>query len=349
MRELCELANSQRFFPPMREWMEKHSTRFNNLLVTCLTAEQPEVAQEACLAFAYLARKFNNAMQGGMDNVINSLIRLLAVLMVPRDNQISVYRKALEQHADLQMIRATPQPFHFPRQSYDFTDVHHQLISCVYYTIADLLYNIPSPSLLVFFECRIFRRREMTRTLLFRILNSISQNISDLREHAESLEKPMPPKEDEAAFTAETARRAKIAEVWDRLPGRMYTEILRAYHDYNAMNKELILEIMEFLRASSRIKLAIFDEETIRALELYTGHTAEGHANETMKIKRPSKRISVSEKPQNLELNLADDDLDEYEEDESRFDSEPDNDPQTWRPSVVPDKLPSFFNYDDGA
>ncbi|VDL95214.1 unnamed protein product [Schistocephalus solidus] len=348
LRELCELANSQRFFPPMRDWMEKHSTRFNQLLTTCLTAEQPEVAQEACLAIAYLARKFNNAMLGGMEQVISSLVRLLAILMVPRENQITVYRKALEQHADLQLIRATPQPFHFPRQSYSFTDVHHHLISCVYYTIADLLYNIPNPSLLVFFECRIFRRREMTRTLLFRILSSVSQNISELREQAESLEEPMPPKENEEAFTAETARRAKISEVWDRLPARMYTEILRVYHDFNAINKELILEIMEFLKASSPIKLAIFGDETIRALEIYTGHTAEGHPTETVKIKRQSKRISLSEKPTNLEVHLTGTDLDADEDDESSFDSDEDNDPQTWRPSVVPDRIPSFLNYNSG-
>ncbi|BHF74419.1 hypothetical protein SprV_0501750500 [Sparganum proliferum] len=348
LRELCELANSQRFFPPMREWMGKHSFRFNRLLTTCLTAEQPEVAQEACLAIAYLARKFNNDMLSGMEQIISSLIRLLAILMIPRENQISLYRKALEHHADLELIRATPQPFHFPRQTYSFTDVHHHLVSYVYYTIADLLYNIPNPSLLLFFECRIFHRREMTRTLLFKILSSISQNIDELREQAESLEEPMPPKENEEAFNAESARRAKMSETWDRLPGRMYTEILRVYNDYNAVNKELILDIMELLKASSPIKLAIFGEETIKALEIYTGHTSEGHLTGTVKIKKQSKRISLSEKPTTLDVNLIGADLDADEEDESSFESDEDKDPQTWRPSVVPDRIPSFLNYGGG-
>ncbi|VDL95212.1 unnamed protein product [Schistocephalus solidus] len=362
MRTIREIANTPEKLPILCDWMQKHSQDLISALVYCLNLEHEELAEEACFTAAFLARKCRLDMQGGIDSLIAGLIRTMAIAMVPRENHVDAYREARERHNDLELIRAKPMPFHFPRQTYDFTEVHHRLIGVVYYTIADILYSVPLPKLYHFFECRIFRRKEMTRTLLFQILYVIALSLPELMEEAKIIDRREVPEGDKGAAAAEELRRAKVAQEWDDLPALLYTEILRVYEDNNQKNKDLILDIMEFCRVNAPVRLPIFEADAITALELYNaragGLKVDGTGNDKITVTGGAisatsgattatpKRLSIVVQPNLLKDPMTAISLeDEGAEDSFSYDSEMSLQQELVRKSQVPARLPSILNF----
>ncbi|BHF74427.1 hypothetical protein SprV_0501751300 [Sparganum proliferum] len=377
MRTIREIANTPEKLTILSEWMQKHSQEVISALVYCLNLEHEELAEEACFTAAFLARKFRLGMQAGSESLIAGLIRTMAIAMVPKENHIDAYREARERHNDLELIRGKPMPFHFPRQTYDFAEVHHRLIGVVYYTIADILNSIPLPKLYHFYECRIFRRKEMTRTLLFQILYVITLCLPELKEEAKIVDRREVPEGDKGAAAAEELRRAKVAQEWDDLPALLYTEILRAYEDNNLKNKDLILDIMEFCRLNAPVRLPIFEADAITALELYNARTGGLKTDASVTDKPTStggggggggggaaaaavggtpaasgaapaapKRLSIVVQPNLLKDPSAVPSTEgEPEDDSFSYNSELSTQLELVRKSQVPDRLPSILNF----
>ncbi|VDN33211.1 unnamed protein product [Dibothriocephalus latus] len=179
-----------------------------------------EIVIEACFTIAFLARRFHFELYDEMDSLIGALVRMVAVGMVPLENHVTLYREEADRHKDREMVSSRPLAFHFPRMRVKFAESQQRMVGIFYYTIADLLYSLPWPKLILFFECRIFRRKEMTRSLLFGILTSICMNLRELRSETDRLSKITPLPEADSAATA---------RLWEDLPANMYLELLRAY------------------------------------------------------------------------------------------------------------------------
>nr|VZI11096.1 unnamed protein product [Spirometra erinaceieuropaei] len=260
LRQLREIAASDNYSVQMSNYLKAHPGEINRMIIHILDFNHTEVAIEACFTIAFLARRFHFELYEGMDSLIAALVRTMAVGMVPLESYVTLYREEADRHKDREMLSSRPLPFYFQRMRVEFSECQHRLVGVIYYTIADLLYSLPWPKLILFFECRVFRRKEMTRSLLFEILASICMNLRELRSEADRLSKitPLPP--------AETAAAARL---WDDLPANMYLELLRACNDKNPKNSVLIEGMMSILRASAPVKLPIFEEDALRVFEYY--------------------------------------------------------------------------------
>ncbi|VDQ00819.1 unnamed protein product [Trichobilharzia regenti] len=260
----------------------------NECIASTLSTEHRDLIQEACYTVAYLARVYRFKMYDKIEVVIATLVRTLAVLLLPWENYVEQYREAKERHNDMELARGRSILFHYPQMQCSFSEASHRVIGCIYYTLGDLIFSLPSPKLICFFECRIFRRKEMTRTLLFTILHVIILNLSELRSEAEKLSS------EEGTISVTEPSGGKKYQIhseamWNELPANLYSDIIRVYNDRNRTNKVMITEIMAMLRAEAPEKLPLFEEATLKALELYTGGSA-GRVGETYQIGRTAGR-----------------------------------------------------------
>ncbi|VDL95215.1 unnamed protein product [Schistocephalus solidus] len=266
LRQLREIAASDTYSVQMSDYIRSHPGEINRMIIHILDFSHTEVAIEACFTIAFLARRFHFELYDEMDSLIAALVRMVAVGMVPLENYVTLYREEADRHKDREMVSSRALPFYFQRMPVEFSECQHRMVGMLYYTIADLLFSLPWPKLILFFECRIFRRKEMTRTLLFDILASLCMNLRELRNEADRLSKITPPPQAESAVTA---------GLWDDLPANMYLELLRACNDKNPKNSALIEGMMSILRASAPVKLPIFEEDALRVFEYYFQGTTE--------------------------------------------------------------------------
>ncbi|VDM31546.1 unnamed protein product [Hydatigera taeniaeformis] len=321
LRQLCELANTPRRLKDFDEWVKHHTTQLHNALIFCLNAENPVIVEEASLTIAFLARKLHFSLLKAAETLITAMVTAIAVAMAPTESHVEQMRKALDFHAEMEISKGRTLDFHFPRLNYEFVEPKFRPIGYVYYAIADFLYNVPHPFLIHYFQCRILRRKEMTRKHLFKILFALIENMGELEEfakkHCPRVEKPKPqivekpppntgifkpttpssgfPKQssvrqgatDEAEGESETwiyKPEVYRREQWETLPSKLYVEMLRAYHDRNAENRNIIANIMAVLRSIAHVKLP--------ALDLTSGSKLEYLRDDS--IDRFSKRIRIA-------------------------------------------------------
>ncbi|CAH8870759.1 unnamed protein product [Trichobilharzia szidati] len=292
LRTLCQISANSDNHQAFEEWLSMHRGLMNECIANTLCTEHHDLIQEACYAVAYLARVYRFKMYDKIEVVIATLVRALAVLILPWENYIEQYREAKERHNDLELARGRSILFHYPQMQLSFSEAKHRVIGCIYYTLGDLIFSLPSPKLICFFECRIFRRREMTRTVLFTILHVVVLNLSELRSEAVRLSsEERPIRITEPSGGPLTSKKYQIYNeaMWNELPANLYSDIIRAYNDRNRTNKVMITEIMAMLRAQAPEKLPLFEEATLKALELYTGGSA-GRVGETYQIGRTTGR-----------------------------------------------------------
>lgn len=268
LKNLCMLAQSKNTFNQMKFWVQKNAGRLNTILIGCVDVEDRALSMEACYTIAFLARKFNFHMMKGLQIVIAGLVRALAICMILEETNTEIYRVALDRHTDLTTAKGRALPFHPPIFAYRFEDVHHQLIACIYYTLADILFSVPHPSLLHFYACRIFRRKEMTRTMLFHIMEAVTDNLPDMEIEAKRLCNQFDEKKDDTELLE-----MYQSNEWHNLPELVYTNLLRVYIDLNVVNKQLITNILNMLRTYAPKRLAIFEDDVLRALTVYNDST----------------------------------------------------------------------------
>ncbi|TPP39698.1 hypothetical protein FGIG_08336 [Fasciola gigantica] len=294
VRTFCRAAADPKDRDIYSTWLGSNVASLNEALANCLGTEHRDLTQETCFTIAYLARQFHFQMNDKLDLVIAALVRAMAMALIPWESYVEQYREAKERHNDIELARGRTVAFHHPRMEYQFSEVNHGVLGCIYYTLGDLLFSCPIPKLIHFFECRIFRRREMTRNLLFTILHVVVVNLTELKAEAErlsSLAKQATATTIRGSDRAGplTSRRGKLysESMWSELPANLYSDIIRVYNDRNRANKVLINEIMALLRAHAPEKLPMFEEATLKALELYTG-SGGGRLTETYQIGRPT-------------------------------------------------------------
>ncbi|KAA0183503.1 hypothetical protein FBUS_00708 [Fasciolopsis buskii] len=294
VRIFCRAAADPNNLEVYSKWLGLNAAILNEALANCLGTEHRDLTQETCFTIAYLARKFHFQMTTKLDLVIGALVRAMATTLIPWESYVEQYRDAKERHNDIELARGRNIAFHHPRMEYQFSEVNHRVLGCIYYTLGDLLFNCPMPKLIHFFECRIFRRREMTRNLLFTILHVVVINLNELKSEAERLATLAKQLSSENLPSLDgagplTSRRGKLYSetMWNDLPANLYSDIIRVYNDRNRANKMFINEIMALLRAHAPEKLPIFEEATLKALELYTG-SGGGRLTETYQIGRPT-------------------------------------------------------------
>lgn len=290
LRTLCQLGNTPDRLHDFVQWMETNGPKLNEALASCLALHPQELAQETCFAIAILARRLHFSMLKGFEILVVSLLRVMALGMVPRELSVEALHAARQRHEEQQLYRRRKQEFHQPPAKYAYSEVFHRLIGIVYFTLADLLYNIPHPEIIHFFETRIIRRREMTRILLFRILDSISTNLSDIREEALRLSSP-PETETKGEVVPLPISDSYDVDLWNRLPILLYTDLLRAYNDSNFFNRELISAILNMLRFHAPTKDPIMDDMTLKILENYfaqeNAEKAQADKNKKLSINLP--------------------------------------------------------------
>ncbi|VDD82994.1 unnamed protein product [Mesocestoides corti] len=321
LRQLCEVANTPTRLKDLEEWAKSHTSRLYNALIYCLNVENVVVVEEACITIAFLARKLHFTLLSGAENMVTALVSAMAFAMSPTESHAEKLRKALDFHAEMEMAKGRTLEFHFPRLDYGLEEPKFRLIGYVYFTLADFLYNIPHPFLIHYFQCRILRRKEMTRTHLFKIFFAICDNLVELEENAKELcprvkkpppkpvtkptpllgldSKKVPPmkkttgggkqKEDEKdsdpfMYKPEIYRK----EQWDALPPKLYTEMFRAYNDRNPENRNIISSTMTVLRSVSHVKLPAFDASLIQKLEFLNAESLE-RGNKHIRIATPAK------------------------------------------------------------
>ncbi|VDM25137.1 unnamed protein product [Hydatigera taeniaeformis] len=257
LHTLCKVAATESLIIPFIEWMKTNSERLNDALASCLIVDCQELAQECCFTIAFLARRLHFSMRGGVEVLIDTLIRLMARALLPREKNVTAYRDAQRLHEERDRLKKSLTIFHPPPLKYNYYEVYHRLIGIIYYTLADLLYSIPLPELVRFFTFRIFRRREIARLLLFQILDSVTGNISEIREEAENL-------------ASKTEKSEMYDEnIWRLLPSILYLDILRAYSEINIVDREYPNTILNILRAQATQKYPLMDEKTLANVEQY--------------------------------------------------------------------------------
>ncbi|KAA3679278.1 uncharacterized protein DEA37_0001006 [Paragonimus westermani] len=294
IRTLCKLAVEPRDYEKMAEWLTHNAALLNEAVATSMSTDSRDLIQELCIGIAYLARKFRFSLYDKLELVIAALVRAMAIALIPWESYVEQFREAKEHHNDLELARGRQIIFHHPRIEYQFHEVNHRVLGCIYYTLGDLLFSCPSPKLIHFFECRIFRRKEMTRNLLFTILHVVVINLAEIQAEAERLVNldRQPSSVSVPASRSMTplmSRRGKIYSetLWHELPANLYSDIIRVYNDRNRANKILINEIMVMLRTHAPDKLPLFEEATLKALEMYTG-AGGGRLTGTYPIGRPA-------------------------------------------------------------
>lgn len=255
LHTLCKVAATESLVTQFIQWMKTNSERLNDALASCLILDSQELAQECCFAIASLARRLHFSMKGGVEILIDTLIRLMARALIPREKNITAYREARQLHEERERLKKSLALFHPPPLNYKYCEIYHRLIGVIYYTLADLLYSIPLPELIRFFTFRIFRRREMARLLLFKILDSLVSNLGEIQEEAENL-----------------AAKAGVLEmydenIWRLLPSVLYMDILRAFSETNIANREYPNAVLNILRAQATQKYPLMDEKTVANVE----------------------------------------------------------------------------------
>ncbi|KAM7539106.1 hypothetical protein Aperf_G00000054811 [Anoplocephala perfoliata] len=299
LRQLCELANSIPQVKDFEEWARRHSTQLHNAFIYCLNIENPLVIEETAVTISFLARKLHFALLKSAETLITAMVAVLAIAMTPTETHVEALRRALDFHQEMEITKARSLAFHFPRQNYEFSEPKFRIIGYIYYALADFLYNVPYPFLIHYFQCRILRRKEMTRRYLFRILYAIIENLSDLEDfamkHCPKVEKPKVPIEEERAPPTKpifnplvnTATQQKPVEKkneaksdslmykpdiyrkeqWENLPAKLYIEMFRAFKDRNPDNQNIIANILTELKSISHVKLPTIDLSTANKLE----------------------------------------------------------------------------------
>ncbi|KAG5443850.1 hypothetical protein CSKR_202883 [Clonorchis sinensis] len=292
MRTICKLAVDEDDRERMGNWLANNAGLLNEAVAASLATECRDLLQELSIGISFLARQFRFRLYDKLELVIAGLVRSMAIVLVPWETYVEQFRDAKEHHNDLELARGRQLVFHHPRIEYQFHEANHRVLGCIYYTLGDLLFSCPSPKLIHFFECRIFRRKEMTRNFLFTILNVVVTNLSEIQSEAEQLAnvEKQPSSVSIIAGRSVTplmSRRRKIYSeaLWNELPANLYADIIRVYNDRNRANKVLINEIMAVLRSHAPDKLPMFEEATLKALEMYTGGGG-GRLTETYQIGR---------------------------------------------------------------
>lgn len=323
LRQLSEIANTPTKLPDFESWTRVHTSSLHNALIFCLNIDNTSIVEEACIAITILARKLGFNMLKGAEQLVTGLVTALAVAMGPTESHTEQLRKALDFHAEIEMAKARPLEFHYPRVDYELEEPKFRTIGYIYFALADLFMSLPHPFLIHYFVCRILRRKEMTRTYLFKIFFAICDNLAELEERAREMcphiDKPKPQKEEKPAqkrvfnalsfpTTSTLQMDAKAAsnkpgtsgkdtatrdnddesseswmykpdmyrkELWESLPQKLYTEMMRIYSDRNQENQNLIVNIMTVLRSISSVKLPLFDENMFHKLEFLNLDVAE--------------------------------------------------------------------------
>lgn len=381
-RFLCEIAASDQYVEVLRTWVHDNPKQIPEMIVHNLTFDQYSIAIEACITIAYLVRRLHFNLLESMDLIIAAMVRMIAIAMVPLESYVASHHQATEKHADLEMVRNRTIPFHFVKFQPSFSEIYHRLVCVLYFSIADILFNVPCPKLIHFFECRIFRRKEMTRTILFNILHSVTINLPELRFEAERLSNlaTEQPRELFQAINTQTPAGNFNASVWDDLPANMYIELMRVYNDQNAINNELITSMFTLLKVHAPIKLPIFEDVALATLKLFVQQNKQQEhipitnvidmkGNSTFpSISKKTSASKPSENPpsemkfelklppiDNFTLALKDDEeedeeeeeggdaFDDYDDSYESKDREPIFDGEITRGSILPEKLPKFI------
>ncbi|KAL5967277.1 hypothetical protein TSMEX_004965 [Taenia solium] len=257
LHTLRRVAATESLIAQFIQWMKTNSERLNDALASCLILDCQELAQECCFTIAFLARRLHFSMRGGVEILIDTLIRLMARALIPREKNITAYREARQLHEERQRLKKSLAIFHPPPLNYNYCEIYHHLIGVIYYTLADLLYSIPLPELIRFFTFRIFRRREIARLLLFKILDSVVSNLSEIQEEAGNL-------------AAETGVLEMYDDnIWRLLPSVLYMDVLRAFSEINIANREYPNTVLNILRAQATQKYPLMDEKTVANVENY--------------------------------------------------------------------------------
>lgn len=290
IRTLCKLSVDPKDYEKMAEWLVHNAGLLNEAIAASLSSECRDLLQELCVGIAFLARQFRFQLYDKLELVIAALVRAMAIALIPWESYVENFRDAKERHNDLELARGRQFIFHHPRMEYQFHETNHRVLGYIYYTLGDLLFSCPSPKLIHFFECRIFRRKEMTRNLLFIILHVVVINLPEIQSEAEELfnvgrQPSSVSVVPDRSLTPLMSRRGKIYSeaMWNELPANLYADIIRVYNDRNRANKVLINEIMAILRSQAPDKVPLFEEATLKALEMYSGG---GRLGETYQIGR---------------------------------------------------------------
>ncbi|VDO01545.1 unnamed protein product [Rodentolepis nana] len=286
LRQLSELANTDGYAQDFEEWSMNNSTELHDTLISCLNSENPLIIEETAVTISFLARNLHFALFRSAETLITAMVAALAVAMTPTENHFESYRKAFELHKEVLMTKSIQLPFHYPRQNYDFHDPRFRVVGYIYYALADFLYNVPHPFLIHYFQCRISRRKEATRTHLFRILYAIVKNLSELEEFAKNISPRIEKQQDKSdgqtppfngTFNEITSPISQTKTIeknnteslenstsepefyqrdqWSKLPSKLFLEILRTSQEGNQENVNLITNIMAELQSVSPIKL----------------------------------------------------------------------------------------------
>ncbi|KAL5106193.1 hypothetical protein TcWFU_004715 [Taenia crassiceps] len=289
LHTLRKVAVTESLIAQFMQWMKTNSEKLNDALASCLIMDCQELAQECCFTTAFLARRLHFSMREGVEVLIDTLIRLMARALIPREKNITAYREARQIHEERERLKESLAIFHPQPLNYSYCEISHRLIGVIYYTLADLLYNIPLPELIRFFTFRIFHRREMTRLLLFKILDSVAGNLSEIQEQAENL-----------------AAKAGVLETYDEnawrlLPSVLYMDILKAFSEINIASREYPNAVLNMLRAQATQKYPLMDEKTVVNVESYWQRSQ--FLDITMeRVPRLSLNLPIIEKAKSLDV-----------------------------------------------
>nr|CDS29819.1 conserved hypothetical protein [Hymenolepis microstoma] len=286
LRQLSELANTVGYAQDFEEWSMNNATELHDALISCLNSENPLIIEETAVTISFLARNLHFALLRSAETLITAMVAALAVAMTPTENHTESYRKAVELHKEFLVTKSTQLTFHYPRQDYDFYEPRFRVIGYIYYALADFLCNVPHPFLIHYFQCRILRRKEVTRTHLFRIIYAIVKNLTELEEFAKNICPRLEKAQDKSdgqtlpvnrtvnevassTFQPRTTEKNNTEspenstselefyqrDQWSSLPSKLYLEMLRISQEGNQENVNLISNIMAELQSISPIKL----------------------------------------------------------------------------------------------
>lgn len=258
---LCQIATTEELMPNLTTWLKTNSERLNDALASCLFLECQELAQECCFAVAYLARKLHFKMRTGVESIVDALIRLLSEALMPKEKYVTAFKEARQLHAEGEKSNKQMTVFHPLPLIYNYFEVYHRLIGVIYYTLADLLFNIPSPELIRLFVSRIFRRREIARYMLFQILDSVVTNMGEIQDEAERMVRSMNNMKERQSLFDEN--------IWRILPSVLYIDILRAYSEVNIACRDYPDIVLNMLRAQATMKYPLMDEKTLQTVQDY--------------------------------------------------------------------------------
>ncbi|VDD74490.1 unnamed protein product [Mesocestoides corti] len=255
---LCKLAATEEMDREFSDWMRYNSARLNGAVSTCLILECQDVAQEACFALAYLARKFHFLMKPGIGNVFESLMHLMDRAMSPRQRNFDAFWEAKRRHEDGQVYKILRTTFHPPPPRYCYSEIYYRLVGVIYYTVADLLYNIPHPDLINFFVSRISRHHDLTRQLFFQILDAVVINLSEMQEEAQNFD---------TLSTDDPQDEMYNENLWRQLPILLYINVLKTSNETYIVDSEVPDTILNILGSKLTRMNPFFDEKILQMLD----------------------------------------------------------------------------------